>query len=174
MGGYDAFSIEEVARRAHVAKTTLYRRWPTKDHLALAIVAQIQEEIMPLDTGDIRADLTRWTQTIAGELTRVNRAAGVVPELVAAAARHPELGEALRGMFGRRRAVAALFIQAAAERGELRADIDPLLLIDQLAGALYYRVLITGQPIGEAYVRQLVHATLDGVAVPSEKEKNTP
>ncbi|GAA3012578.1 TetR/AcrR family transcriptional regulator [Streptosporangium longisporum] len=170
--GYAGLSPNEVAERAGVAKTTLYRRWPTKDHLAIAVVARLQEDDEITDTGDIRRDLTGYMVKIAAALERMRSAgrpagdhdasAGVVAELVAAGARHDDIGRLGREVFARRNALALALITRARERGELRPGLDPVVLLDQLAGALYYRVLITGAPVDRAYTERLVATALDG------------
>jgi AcrR family transcriptional regulator len=171
--GYAGLAIDEVADRAGVAKTTLYRRWPTKDHLAIAVYAQALDQEVPVsDTGDVQADLTTYLRQIATTLDQVRRAgrpaewngpsAGIVAELVAAAARHPDVGEAMRALYTRRITLAVDLIERARDRGALRADTDPVLLLDQLAGALYYRVLITGAPTDPDYLHRLVSAALEG------------
>ncbi|TMR36890.1 TetR/AcrR family transcriptional regulator [Actinomadura geliboluensis] len=171
--GYAAFTVDQVARAAAVAKTTLYRRWPTKDHLAIAVIARMQDEVPVPDTGDLRADLADYLEQIALGLNRTRSAgpghppgdpsSGLVGELVAAAARHPDIGALVRAVFEQRNALAIGLIDRARRRGDLRPDADPALLFDQLAGALYYRLLITGQPIDRAYAEHLVDAALRGV-----------
>ncbi|WP_433243385.1 TetR/AcrR family transcriptional regulator [Streptosporangium sp. CA-135522] len=170
--GYGGLSTEEVAERAGVAKTTLYRRWPTKDHLAIAVIARLQSDDAITDTGDIRRDLTDYMEKIADALNRMRSAgrppghddpsAGVVAELVAAAARHDDIGQMGRLLFTRRNALALDLIERARRRGALRPELDPGVLLDQLAGALYYRVLITGSPVNRAYAETLVAAALAG------------
>ncbi|GAA1867704.1 TetR/AcrR family transcriptional regulator [Actinomadura bangladeshensis] len=177
--GYAAFAVDKVARSAGVAKTTLYRRWPTKDHLAIAVIARMQDEVPVPDTGDLRADLVDYLEQIALGLDRTRRAgpghapddpsSGLVGELVAAAARHPDIGALVRAVFEQRNALVLGLIDRARRRGGLRPDTDPELLFDQLAGALYYRLLITGRPIGRAYAEHLVDAALSGVLPAKEK-----
>lgn len=169
--GYAGLAIDEVAQRAGVAKTTLYRRWPTKDHLAIAVYADMLDHDVPVtDTGDIQADLVTYLQQIAATLAGVRRrSAGIVAELVAAAARHADVGEAMRGLYTRRIRLAVELVQRATERGDLRAGTDPILLLDQLAGALYYRVLITGTPVDDPYLVRLVAAALDGARPAKEQ-----
>ncbi|MFD8570158.1 TetR/AcrR family transcriptional regulator [Streptomyces sp. NPDC059639] len=184
--GYDRFSVDEVAAQAGVAKTTLYRRWPTRDHLIVAVVARVQDEVLVEYTGDVRADLTRYLNEIADGLNRMRQAgrpasagkqsAGLVAEVVAAAARHADVGEAVGAMFARRNTLVHTLIEQAQESGELRRDVDPVVIFDQLAGALYYRLLITGLPLDAAYVDGLVTSTLNGasaqpVPVPEAKEE---
>ena len=168
--GYAGLAVDEVAQRAGVAKTTLYRRWPTKDHLAIAVYADMLDRDVPVtDTGDVRADLVAYLQQIAATLASVRRrSAGIVAELVAAAARHADVGEAMRGLYTRRIRLAVELVERATERGQLRSGTDPILLLDQLAGALYYRVLITGMPVDDPYLVRLVGAALDGAMSPKE------
>jgi AcrR family transcriptional regulator len=175
--GYAGLAIDTTAERAGVAKTTLYRRWPTKDHLAVAVFADMLDQDVPVgDTGDIHADLTTYLHQIASTLDRVRRAgraagdsgqsAGIVAELIAAASRHEDIGHAVRALYTRRIALAVTLIERAIRRGALRRDTDPVILLDQLGGALYYRVLITGAPTDLAYLDRLVGAALRG-AVPA-------
>jgi AcrR family transcriptional regulator len=172
--GYDRFSVDEVAAAAGVAKTTLYRRWPTKDHLIVAVVARLQDAV-PVDyTGDVRADLTRYLNEIVSGLDRVRRAgrpatsgdasAGLVAEVAAAAARHADVGAAVHAMFHRRNAVVLALLERARDEGELHTDTEPEVLFDQLAGALYYRLLVTGRPLDAAYVDRLIASALRGAS----------
>lgn len=169
-GGYAALNLDDVAERAGVAKTTLYRRWPTKDHLVVAVAAQMLGEVPIPDTGDLRHDLKEFTTVLAGSLDRLRMAghsgggasAGLVAELVAAFARHPDIGELVRAGFAQRHEMARARMQRACEREGLRPDLDQGVLIDQLAGPIYYRILITGAPADRDYVERLVDAVLDG------------
>ncbi len=182
--GYAGLSVDEVAERAGVAKTTLYRRWPTKDHLAIAVAARMLGEVPIPDTGDLQADLTEFASALAEQLNRVraagtphsadqadqadqaDRSAGLVAELAAAAARHRDIGELVRAGFAVRHALAQARLQRAREREGLRPGIDPELLIEQLVGPIYYRVLITGAPVDRGYAARLTAAVLDGALTP--------
>ncbi|MFF3493105.1 TetR/AcrR family transcriptional regulator [Streptomyces sp. NPDC002795] len=173
--GYDGYSIDEVAQRADVAKTTLYRRWPTKDHLIVAVVAKIQNDVPVTDTGDIRHDLVTYLEAIVAGLDRMRRigataddpSAGLVAELVAAAARHTDVGQAVRAVFALRNALPLALLEAARGRGELNADAQPDLIFDELAGAVYYRLLITGEPFTGDYASRLVDQVLAGALAPN-------
>jgi AcrR family transcriptional regulator len=169
-GGYAALNVDEVAERAAVAKTTLYRRWPTKDHLAIAVAAQILGEVPIPDTGHLRRDLTEFAAVLAASLNRLRMAghygggasAGLAAEMVAAAARHPDIGEVVRAMYAQRHAMA----RARLQRAGLRQDIDQAVLIDQMVGPIYYRILISGAPADRDYAERLVDAVLDGAFTP--------
>jgi len=172
-GGYAALNVDEVAERAAVAKTTLYRRWPTKDHLAVAVAAQILGEVPIPDTGDLRRDLTDFAAALAASLNRLRMAghyggasAGLAAEIVAATARHPDIGEAVRAGFAQRHVMARARLQRATEREGLRQDLDHAVAIEQIVGPIYYRILISGAPVDRDYAERLVDAVLDGALEP--------
>ena len=172
-GGYAALNVDEVAERAAVAKTTLYRRWPTKDHLAVAVAAQILGEVPIPDTGDLRRDLTDFAAALAASLNRLRMAghyggasAGLAAEIVAATARHPDIGEAVRTGFAQRHVMARARLQRATEREGLRQDLDHAVAIEQIVGPIYYRILISGAPVDRDYAERLVDAVFDGALEP--------
>src|SRR5579859_2027958 len=74
-GGYAGFGLDEVADRVGVARTTLYRRWPTRDHLVAAAVALMLARVPVRDTGDLRTDLVRAVTAVAVQLRRPGMAA---------------------------------------------------------------------------------------------------
>ncbi len=168
--GYAGLSIDEVAERAGSAKTTLYRRWPTKDHLILSVIARMQDDVSIPDSGNLRADLRYYLNEVASGLDRMRRAgrgddvddrsAGLVGELAGVAARRRDLGELVRSVFERRNAVAIGLLTSAIARGALRADVDPAVLLDQLIGPIYYRVLVTGAPVDPDYLERLIDGAL--------------
>ncbi|HEY4460467.1 MAG TPA: TetR/AcrR family transcriptional regulator [Pseudonocardiaceae bacterium] len=170
--GYASMSIDEVAERAGSAKTTLYRRWPTKDHLILSVIAQMQDDVAIPDSGDLRADLRYYLGAVAGGLDSMRKAgradnadehsAGLVGELAGVVARRSDLGELVRAVYARRNAVAIGLLTSAIARGDLRADVDPAVLLDQLIGPIYYRVLVTGERIDADYLDQLIEGALRG------------
>jgi AcrR family transcriptional regulator len=168
-GGYAGLNVDEVAERAAVAKTTLYRRWPTKDHLAIAVATRRIPFAMVADTGDLCRDLTEFAVDMAANLQQYRAAggsdgvsAGLAGELVAAASRHPDIGDLIRALHARRHAMALERLKRASEREGLRTDIDHAILIDQISGPIYYRALVTGAANDRGYAERLVRAVLDG------------
>jgi AcrR family transcriptional regulator len=156
--GYDGMSVDRVAERAGVAKTTIYRRWPSKAELVMAMITELTSTV-PFDpSGDPRGDLTEFVAGIAAALDGIPTT--LVADLVAAAAREPRVGNGVRALWAERHAAVAAAITQAQADGLMPAHADPRVVVDQLVGALYYRLLITGEPIDPAYVRALVHSTL--------------
>ena len=145
--GYDALSIEEVAARAGVHKTTVYRRWPTKAELVADALRERSQQHVPVpDTGSLAGDLSALAGAVAanigseigGKLTRT---------LVAASCTSPDVAEATMEFWDERLALTAVIVERAVERGELPEDCDPHLVVETLIGPLYVRVLLTGEPI---------------------------
>ena len=115
-------------------------------------MAGLQNEAALPDTGDVRSDLLELMRSMVAVLDRpsMRRLAG---ELVAAASRDAEVGEAARRLWVGRREAAFTLLRRAGWR-------DPSVLVDQLAGPIYYRALITGDPIDDEYLRRLIAAVL--------------
>jgi len=163
--GYDGFSMAAVADRAGVPKPTVYRRWPTRSHLILDTMSAVMR-VSIIDSGDLRADLVSFACTLAGAM-RSPGARKLVAELTAASAQRPELADAFSRLYTQRRAVVVATLHRAQAAGELRAGVDADLLIDQLSGALHYRMLLRGDGPSDAYAEHLVDAILEGALPPS-------
>jgi AcrR family transcriptional regulator len=162
--GYDGFSMAAVADRAGVAKTTVYRRWPTRSHLVLETMTSVMR-VSLIDSGDLRADLVSFARTLAAGL-RAPGTRRLVAEVSLASAQQPELADAFQRLFTQRRGTALTTLHRAQAAGELRAGVDPELLIDQLSGALHYRMMLGGDGPTDVYAERLVDAILEGALPP--------
>ncbi|HSR22324.1 MAG TPA: TetR/AcrR family transcriptional regulator, partial [Candidatus Eisenbacteria bacterium] len=140
--GYGGFSMAAVADRAGVAKTTVYRRWPSRSHLVLATMTSVMSGVALFDTGDLRADLASFARTLAAAL-RAPGTRRLVAELALASVQRPELADGFHRLFLQRRAAALATVERAAASGELRPGVDPAVLIDQISGSLHYRMLLS-------------------------------
>lgn len=164
--GYDAMSVERVAAEAGVAKTTLYRRWPTKAQLVVALITELREDVPFRPTGDHHRDLAELVGAVAKSLTETPPA--LIADLVAAAVRDRRVGDSVRSLWAERhRAVTAVVAEAQAA-GIADRSVPPAVLVDQLVGPLYYRLLVTGDQINPGYVRTLVRSVLR----PSDAKEN--
>ncbi len=145
--GYGKLSIDAVARRAGSGKAAIYRRWPSKQAMTIALVSGIAvTAIAAPDTGSLRGDIRRFL-TDAETALQHRLARTIVPDLLAEATRNTELAEALQATIRTpRRASAARMLQRAIERGELCGDADIELGLDFLAGPLYWRLAVTRLP----------------------------
>jgi AcrR family transcriptional regulator len=163
--GVHDFRTEDVAARAGVGKGAIYRRYRSKDDLVTAAVAGlVAEEITVPDTGSTRADLVALMEE-AVELYSGSLAGRLMPNLVGAMARKPELARAVRdGFLVGRRAALADVLRRAVERGDLRSDLDLELALDVIGGPLFYRLLVTGGPIDEQLAQGVADLILRGFA----------
>ncbi|MEU8433819.1 TetR/AcrR family transcriptional regulator [Streptomyces sp. NPDC029216] len=161
--GFDSLTVEGVAQRSGVNKTTIYRWWSSKSELLRD--ALLHSPILTFDladTGSLRGDLTALVEQIQHLLDDEHRRTVVEAALVGAV-RHEAMRELvisfLDDRFGRHQ---PLFERAVA-RGDLPPDVDPAPLVDALAGALWLRILVRRGEVAEAYTRDLVGMLMDGV-----------
>lgn len=163
--GYSAVTIDGIARKVNRARTTIYRRWPSKRRLvAYAVVSEMGDN-PAADTGSLRGDLEAAVETIlnafAGPLGQA------LPGLVADMAEDEELAETIRRevLAARRKSMREAFARAQA-RGESRADLDLELVLDMLTGPFYYRTLFGHAPVTRRMTREVVSYVLR-VATPA-------
>lgn len=131
-------------------KTSIYRRWGDRETLVVdALSERIAANIPIPDTGSVAADLRelarglmRWLTSPAGQT--------VLAVLVSDAARVPDVAASRRRIFADRLRRAEPVVRRAIARGELPAETDPAHVFETLAAPLYFRVLVTAEPIGEA------------------------
>lgn len=162
--GFDGLTMEAVARRAGVAKATVYRRFPSKVDLAVAAcLATSPPPVDPPETGSLVDDLVVLVQ---GLVRKIRGSAGgrLMPAMVAASAGNAEVREALRRFSSTRRGNMREVLQRGVDRGEIRADADVDLLADCLVGPIVFRYLVSGRPIGGDTPRRLVEQVLRGAA----------
>jgi AcrR family transcriptional regulator len=163
--GMAGFTIERVAEVAGVSKMSIYKGWPSKGALALDGYFTAMEPALAFpETGDIAADLRSQLHSFAG-LLRDTSAGRVVSELIGAAQTDRELAAAYGERYSRpRRELAVTALRRAQDRGQLRRDVDPEVLVDQLWGACYHRLLLPDQPLTDGFVDALVDNLFRGVA----------
>ena len=162
--GYGRLTIDAVARRASVGKAAVYRRFADKEALVVATLADVGVDAVEApDVGSLRDDVTAllrlgWAQL--GDPT----VARVLPDLLAETARDSSFGAAVHERIGiARRGRAAVVLDRAVQRGELRADVDRGLALDLLAAPLYWRLAVTREPFDEADLQRLVDVVLAGL-----------
>jgi AcrR family transcriptional regulator len=160
--GYDAMSVEEVASRAGVHKTTVYRRWPTKAALTADAASLHSADAVPVpDTGNLVDDLTLLAREIVVNIGS-DGGARRARSITAAAATSDELATAMHGFWAHRLALTTTIVERAVERGELPPSTDATLIIESVIGPLYVRLLLTGEPITEELADQIVELVTRG------------
>lgn len=139
--GFQAMSIDQVAGDAKVGKTTIYRRWPSKEALVADAVARLTEELPLPDTGSFRDDLLALMREIAKRSSSTTgRCMG---RIFADMQAHPEMADVYkRNVVQPRRALVRHILERGVARGELRDDLDLDLVIDMLIGPIVFRRLM--------------------------------
>lgn len=159
--GYAGVRMEDIADRAGVHKTTIYRRWGTRERLlADALAASSGQQVTIPDTGDVRTDLVtlalRVRDAVVAPSTRALMTA------MAAAAHHAELEAVGRGFWAQRLAAARPIVERAVARGELAADVDPDDLIIRVVGPIWFAVFGPQRTPDDAFVARNVDVALAG------------
>ncbi|WP_437811895.1 TetR/AcrR family transcriptional regulator [Sorangium sp. So ce1078] len=168
--GYRALRIEDVATRAGVNKTTVYRRWPTKEDLVRAALLSVTDEkIVAPNTGSIREDLIALgraiveiqTSPVGQSLFHVFLAEGPDSELMA-------IARSLRAVQeGGLRAI----VEGAVARGELAPSDDPMLPFELLAAYLKHKMIADRASVGEAQLARVVDLILLGALSPARRKQ---
>lgn len=167
--GFRALKIDDVALRAGVNKTTIYRRWPTKIELVRAAMASEADcKILPPDTGSLRADLLVIGRTFVDlasspegqSLMRMMVAEGSDPEVA-------DLEKALRATF---EGVPRSIVTSAVARGELAPGGDHMILLDAFIGAIHHRIFMMNEPVSDELLARLADILLLGALSPAARE----
>lgn len=161
VGGVKGLTIEGVAARTGIAKTTLYRRWRSKEDLALAVLLDMAQMATSAPAGpDVRAGLVGYLNAVI-TILRDTLMGPVMQGLASDLATDPEMAKAFRAeVIAFRQAHLARVIQHGVEEGELRSDIDLALLQELLFGPVYYRLLFSGQPLNKDLAHHIVDSVL--------------
>ncbi|MEU1370915.1 TetR/AcrR family transcriptional regulator [Streptomyces sp. NPDC005803] len=163
--GFGAFSPVAVARRAGVAKGTVYLRWPTREQLALDAVAAVSERIEDVDTGTLRGDLLALADRIHAVVEGAH--GQLLMRFYLESAIYPELyGRYEREVVEQRLTVVMAAVHRAAARGEARVGTDAQAVAEALTGGAFF-LATRGSGAAtaerrEALVDQILHGTLQG------------
>ena len=168
---FSDLSIEAIAADAHVGKATVYRWWSSKGALVVdAFVSSIEDELRFPDSGSVLRDMSAQMKEFVAVL---NSPGGrIVAALIAAGQHDPELMEAFRAHFLRRRRQEAYqTLQRGIDRGELPTGLDLDLILDLLYGGIYMRFLIRHDELSDRYVDDVCRLILQGATVANGKVK---
>lgn len=154
--GYGRLSVDAVAKRAGVGKAAIYRRWPSKQRMAVELTSSVAVSAIDApDTGSLRGDVRQFLANARAALSHP-LALAIIPDLLAEARRNVELAEALlSSVRDPRRANSGDMVARAIERGELPADTDVELCLDFLAGPLYWRLTAINSEPAPDYLDRL-------------------
>ncbi|MEU0504770.1 TetR/AcrR family transcriptional regulator [Nocardia sp. NPDC005998] len=146
--GYSAFTVDNVAQRAGVHKTTVYRRWPDRDALiADALADSVAAEIPIPDTGSVEDDLRALARSLVGWINSPSGRAVLAVMLPSAGLPAPP--DATRHVFRDRIRRALPVVARAITRGEIPSGTNAAEMIKTLVAPIYLRVLITGESVDD-------------------------
>ena len=163
-GGVQNLTIEGVAARAGVAKTTIYRRWRSKDELAFAVLLELVDLLAVPDVGNTRNELVYLVESVIRVLSTTLMGAvmqGLASDLASDTERQSAFGEQV---VGARVVELRRVVERGIARGDLRPDADVDLMYELLLGPVYFRLLLSGGPLEEGLAKRLVDAVLPGFA----------
>jgi AcrR family transcriptional regulator len=166
-GGVQHLTIEGVAARSGVAKTTIYRRYRDKDDLALSVVLDMVEQVILPELGNTRAELVQFVSAAVDQLggTLMGR---VMQGLVSDLAVDPELAARFQErVVSVRDAEVARLVARGIERGDLAPDTDFDTAHELLIAPVYYRLLLSGHPLDHAFAERIVDAAMRAFASPA-------
>jgi len=159
--GWDAFSHRATARRAGVDPATVYRRWPTRARLAVDALLELAHTAVPVpDTGALADDLERFLRSVRAVLGDARLLRLLHALSIATAADDDELRETVSAFWSLRFEQAAAMIERGVERGELPAGADAHGIIERLVSPLYFRALISAEPLDDSLIRSSLDSAL--------------
>ncbi|MFH8571435.1 TetR/AcrR family transcriptional regulator [Streptomyces sp. NPDC017993] len=172
--GWGKLTMGEVAVRAGVAKTTLYRRWANKNELVVDAVAVLFDELELPDRGSLQADIEGVALQFGALLARPETKTALMA-VVAESTTDDALRERIRSaIVDRQKRLVVLGRERAQLRGELPPDTPGTdgalaaaqtvgLIFDLIAGAIVHRTLVSAEPVDGAWARQLSTVLLQGL-----------
>lgn len=152
--GFTGASMDEIARQAGVGKDTLYRRWKSKEELVLHLLTLMAEENVPVpQLDDPRYALLIFLQ----DIVRVNVCTDLGPIIagvVGESDRNQRLADGFQQFWKERRAIPAAIIRRIVPSATTAAEVE--LMLDHILGPIYYRLLLTGAPVDDEYLWDLI------------------
>jgi AcrR family transcriptional regulator len=161
--GVGVFSIEAVAARSGVAKSTIYRHWPERAALIIDTARATFEHVVTPDTGSLRGDLAAFTAGLVRADLSSGRSAQLMPAIIDAANRDPEIATLVDRLKDEREQPICTMVARAQARGEIPADLDIRVAIGTLIGPIVFRKLIQRQPIDQTYVEGCLDVVVAGL-----------
>jgi len=152
--GFGGATVDEISRRSGVAKTTIYRHWPTRTDLLRDACSTLSTPLATPDTGSFQSDVAALMANLA-DILRSAKWTSVLPSIIDAAERDPDVADLYSKL---QRGYSSPFetaIKRALQKGELPPNADAAVLIAALTGPLFYRRWFSREPLTDAYAEQI-------------------
>jgi AcrR family transcriptional regulator len=161
--GYAQLSLEGIARRAGVNRTTVYRRWGTREALLLDAMLTRADEVVPVpDTGSLREDLVQLARAAVANASSPE-VEPLVRTVIAELPHNPALRDASLRFWGERMSLDGAIVERAIARGDVPADTHSRSVIEAVLGPLHMRLLVSGTPPDEAAIERVVDLVVAAV-----------
>src|SRR5579862_6589084 len=157
--GFAGTSVDEVSRRSGVAKTTIYRHWPTRADLLRDACSNVGTPMEVPDVGTYEADVTALLMNLS-HLLRSAKWTSVLPSVIDAAERDPEIARMYSKLQEGYSAPLRIVIQRGIQRDELPKTTDIDVVIAALTGPLFYRRWFSREPLTQSFVKQIIRRVL--------------
>lgn len=162
--GYESMSIEAIASRAGVGKTTIYRRYTSKEELVADAIESLRDDLVIPNTGRFWGDMDILINNAAKKIdSPLGRQ--TLALIISTASSNPQFAEVYWTKYTKlRREAFSKVLERAKSRGEIHKDADVDLIIDLVSGSLYYALIFkpTTEPV-EAYMRRTINLLLKGI-----------
>jgi AcrR family transcriptional regulator len=166
--GADSISISDIARRAEVHETSIYRRWPSKEHLLLDALLDYSEAKLPIpDTGTLRGDLIAFASAVTAYLD--SPLGRTLARAMAVAGDDGALAAGRAQFWKSRLDLASAMIARAKDRGEVATDLDAATALELVVAPPHFRALLTRQPVDEQAIGNLVDVLLAGLVTSTQR-----
>lgn len=157
--GSAGLTVEAVAARSGVAKSTIYRQFESSEDIHSAAIESVGRPPQIADTGDVLADIEHWMQQFVIAL-RVGDFATLLPSAIESGERSAKMASLNSAMVASRRALLIARLRLGVRHGQLQPTIDVDLISTQLVAPLFYRRFVSRQPTSRAFVIKLAKAVL--------------
>jgi AcrR family transcriptional regulator len=161
--GFRALTLDRVAVRARASKTTMYRRWPSKEHLVIAAFDRLPP-LVPRGRGPVLEELLDLLCQFVGVMQNTSLA-DVLPTLVGARTHNHDLAAALDPVIERRREPTRTVLRRAIEKGELPKTLDMDVAVDAIMGPIILRLIFLPGDVSKPAIRKLLKVVLGGLRV---------
>jgi AcrR family transcriptional regulator len=164
--GFDGMSMEAIASRAGVGKTTIYRRYSCKEELVADAIENIREEVVIPDTGNLWGDIDALIEN-AAQITLSPLGRQTVAMIISSASSNPQFAEIYWTKYLQpRRQGFAVVLERAKARNEIQKDLDPGLVFDAMSGIMLYALIFPHTTESwETYVCRALHLFIKGACV---------
>jgi AcrR family transcriptional regulator len=159
--GLEGLKVAEIAARAGVHETSIYRRWGTRENLLIDALLEATEGLRVPDTGSLREDLIAYARDLADFLT--TPVGHALERTLAVAGDDPDTRAARDRYWASRSERSQQMVVRAIERGELPDTVDPRLVIEMLVSPVHFRVVLTRVPVDADMPARVVDALLAGI-----------